>query len=94
MSEIANRIRKMKKTKIHIAAIIDEYGGTDGIITINSIISEIVGTLNEEIEEDEINQISLDKFEVSGRAEIDELKEKFDVDLYDNAHDVLFRSCP
>lgn len=73
---------KMKKTKIHIATIIDEYGGTDGIITINSIISEIVGTINEESEEEEINQIAPNQFEVSGRAEIDELKEKFNIDLY------------
>lgn len=73
---------KMKKTKIHIAAIIDEYGGTDGIITINSIISEIVGTINEESEEEEINQIGPNQFEVSGRAEIDELKEKLNIDLF------------
>jgi magnesium and cobalt transporter len=76
-------LTRMKKTKIHIAAIIDEYGGTDGIVTINNIISEIVGVIDDnENQEILITQISPNEYELSGRAELDELKELYKIDLY------------
>ena len=83
-------LARMKKTKIHIAAIIDEYGGTDGIVTINNIISEIVGVIDDnENQEILITQISPNEYELSGRAELDELKDLYKVDLYDDEYDEI-----
>ena len=83
-------LARMKKTKIHIATIIDEYGGTDGIVTINDIISEIVGTIDDnDIHENLITQISSTEYELSGRAELDELKEACNIDLYNEEYDEI-----
>ena len=74
---------KMKKSRLHIATIVDEYGGTDGIITINSIISEIVGAIDEDTNDEQlIKVISNGELEVNGRAELDDLKENYGIDLY------------
>ena len=80
-------LTRMKKTKIHIAAIIDEYGGTDGIVTINNIISEIVGVIDDsENQEILITQISPNEYELSGRAELDELKALYKICLYNDEY--------
>ena len=82
---------KMKKKRIHIATIIDEYGGTDGIITINSVISEIVGKIEDGDGDEEllIKKINENVFEVNGRAELDDLKESHGIDLYDKEYDEI-----
>lgn len=83
-------LTRMKKTKIHIAAIIDEYGGTDGIVTINNIVSEIVGVIDDsENQEILITQISPNEYELSGRAELDELKDLYKIDLYNDEYDEI-----
>jgi magnesium and cobalt transporter len=83
-------LTRMKKTKIHIAAIIDEYGGTDGIVTINNIVSEIVGVIDDsEDQEILITQISPNEYELSGRAELDELKDLYKIDLYSDEYDEI-----
>ncbi len=83
-------LARMKKTKIHIATIIDEYGGTDGIVTINNIISEIVGVIDDnDIQDVLMTQISSNEYEVSGRATLDELNEDYGIDLYNEEYDEI-----
>ena len=70
---------EMQKKKIHIAIVIDEYGGTDGLLTLEDIIEEIVGGLQDEFEaieaEKEIEVIDERTFVVSGQTGIDEINE-------------------
>jgi magnesium and cobalt transporter len=81
---------EMKKKKIHIATIVDEYGGTDGIVTINNMISEIVGEIDDDIETEQlVKKITDEKFEISGRAELDDLKEEYGIDLIDEDFDEI-----
>lgn len=83
-------LTRMKKTKIHIATIIDEYGGTDGIITINNIISEIVGVIDDSENQDIlITQVAPNEYELSGRAELDELKDLYKIDLFSDEYDEI-----
>ncbi|MBS3994222.1 MAG: HlyC/CorC family transporter [Alkaliphilus sp.] len=74
----------LQLTKTHIAVVIDEYGGTAGIITIEDLVEEIVGNIFDEYdnEEDrELRQIDEMTYEVSGMISLDELEEILEIEL-------------
>ena len=90
----------MQKKKIHFAIVIDEYGQTAGIITIEDLLEEIVGNIYDEFdpaEAPEIVQLGENLWRVSGSVYIDDLAEELDMDLpedsdYDTVGGMIF-SC-
>jgi magnesium and cobalt transporter len=76
--KIMNLLDKMKQNRTHIALVVDEFGGTDGLITIEDLIEEIVGKIEDEHDNNQIDfkEIAPQKFEASGRMEIKELEER------------------
>ncbi|MEQ1930083.1 MAG: CBS domain-containing protein, partial [Parvularculaceae bacterium] len=50
---ITDLLLRMQHTRIHMAVVIDEYGGTDGVVTIEDLVEEIVGDINDEHDEDD-----------------------------------------
>lgn len=75
--KITDLFREMKKEKNHISVVLDEYGGTVGIVTIEDLVEEIVGDISDEYDEDEkeIDVIKEDEYIVSGSIRIDEIND-------------------
>jgi putative hemolysin len=80
---IDDLLHEFQRRKVHIAVVLDEYGGTAGIVTIEDLLEEIVGEIQDEydVEEPMVERLSSDEFRVDGRAAVDELGDLFDLDL-------------
>lgn len=76
-------LREMQARRQHIAVVVDEYGGTAGIITIEDLLEEIVGEITDEFDEEEIEVEQLDdgSVRVSSRYPVDDLDELFGFDV-------------
>ena len=75
-------LRKMMKWKIHMALVEDEFGGIDGVITLEDILEEVVGEIQDEFdsEEDTVKKSGRNKWRISGLSPIHELPKEFTVD--------------
>jgi gliding motility-associated protein GldE len=75
--KINDLLREFQSQKIHIAVVVDEYGGTAGLITLEDIIEEVVGEIWDEYDkkEDAIKVVDENKFIVLGKTSIDEVNE-------------------
>jgi putative hemolysin len=80
---IDDLLHELQRRKVHIAIILDEYGGTAGIVTIEDLLEEIVGEIQDEydVEEPLVERLSDDEARIDGRASIDDLAETFDLEL-------------
>ncbi len=67
--KIDDLLREFQENKVHIAIVVDEFGGTSGIITLEDILEEIVGEINDEFDEEEKNytKISANKYIFEGK---------------------------
>ncbi|MBQ7906848.1 MAG: HlyC/CorC family transporter [Clostridia bacterium] len=74
---------KMKETRNYFAIVVDEYGGTSGVITMHDLLEVLVGDLadKEDIEVVEITRISEDKWEILGSAPIDDVENALNIKL-------------
>ena len=76
-------LHEFQRRKVHIAIVLDEYGGTAGLVTIEDLLEEIVGEIQDEydVEEPLIVRLSDDEARIDGRADVDDLAELFDIAL-------------
>jgi len=83
--------REMKLTKTHIAIVIDEYGGTAGIITFEDLIEEILGNISDEYDEDEIEiqAINDNQYEIDGLIDLDDVEDLLHAGLPVDDYDTL-----
>ncbi|CAN5744028.1 hemolysin family protein [soil metagenome] len=80
---IDDLLHSLQRRKVHIAIVLDEYGGTAGLVTIEDLIEEIVGEIQDEydVEEPMIEPLSESEARIDGRASVDDLAEHFDISL-------------
>jgi len=85
-------LREFRENRNHMAIVIDEYGGVAGLVTIEDVLEEIVGEIEDETDETEdqfIRRISDDDFFVRALTPIEDFNEYFDVDLSDEDFDTI-----
>jgi CBS domain containing-hemolysin-like protein len=84
-------LREMQAQRTHLAIVVDEYGGTAGLVTIEDILEEIVGEIVDEYDAIEVPVQALadGSVRISARLHVDDLAELFDVDLHDDDVDTV-----
>lgn len=83
---------RMQHESVHMAILVDEYGGTSGLITIEDILEEIVGEIRDEFDQEEkaeIEKIAENHFVVDGKVSIDAVSHLLDVELEDEELDTI-----
>lgn len=82
---------EMKKTSVNIVIVLDEYGITSGLITLEDLLEEIVGEIRDEYDadEDDIKEISTDKFIIEGQLKILDLNDRLSLNLHSSKYDSI-----
>jgi len=80
---VSGLLKEFQKAKQKLAVVVDEHGGVSGLVTMEDVVEEIVGEIQDEYdtEEAQITENGPLDFTVSGAAEVEELEERFDVEL-------------
>jgi CBS domain containing-hemolysin-like protein len=89
--KVDDLLHEMQQTRVHVAIVVDEYGGTAGLITIEDLIEEIVGEIRDEydVEEAMIEEVSDREALFDARVSIRDVNDTLDLDIEDEDFDTL-----
>ncbi|ATP39545.1 transporter associated domain protein [Solibacillus sp. R5-41] len=86
-TSIQNALLKMQEERVHIAVVIDEYGGTAGILTMEDILEELVGEIRDEFDADEVDEIRKtgeNEYTINSRVMLEDLEDRFGLEFEDS----------
>jgi len=89
--ELDRLLKRMRTERFHLAAVIDEYGGVSGIVTLEAVIEEIVGPIQDEfdVETPELQKTADGAYQVSGGMLVEDLEEALGIELSDRDEDTI-----
>jgi CBS domain containing-hemolysin-like protein len=89
--ELDRLLKRMRTERFHLAAVIDEYGGVSGIVTLETVIEEIVGQIQDEfdVETPELLETQEGVYEVSGGMLVEDLEEALGIELSERDEDTI-----
>ncbi|HET9225305.1 MAG TPA: hemolysin family protein [Thermoanaerobaculia bacterium] len=89
--ELDRLLKRMRTERFHLAAVIDEYGGVSGVVTLEDVIEEIVGQISDEFDVDkpEIDKVGEGIYEVSGGMLVEDLEDELEIELSDRDEDTM-----
>lgn len=87
-AHISQILDSMNRQQIHTALVVDEYGGTSGLLTMEDIIEEIMGDISDEhdLKIEDIRQIDKDTYEINGKLGLENIEEMFNI-TFSNTND-------
>ncbi|WP_283656273.1 MULTISPECIES: hemolysin family protein [unclassified Paenibacillus] len=90
-TQISDLLKRMQRSKTQIAILIDEYGGTSGMVTLEDIMEEIVGEIQDEFDQERpgYEQINDEEFSIDGMLLIDEVNDRFGLNLDHEDYDTV-----
>jgi putative hemolysin len=91
-NKVQDVLRDLRKNRVHMAIVVDEYGGTAGAVTIEDILEEIVGPIHDEYdigEEDEIQFINPNEVVLDGRVSVDDVNELLKLSIAADDYDTI-----
>ncbi len=86
---IQEAMLQMQQKRVHMALVVDEYGGTAGLLTMEDVLEELVGEIRDEFDADEVNDIrpvGEGQYLINGRVLLDDLERRFGI-TFDDRHD-------
>ena len=90
--KVSDLLREFQRTRSTFAIVVDEYGGTSGLLTVEDILEEIVGEIHDEFDEDTAEEVVREgdnTYLISGRAATDVLKDKLGLDVNGKGYDTV-----
>jgi CBS domain containing-hemolysin-like protein len=84
-------LREFQYRKMHMAVVLDEYGGTAGLVTLEDVLEEIVGEIQDEFEQPrpEVVELGTNRYMVDGKALLDDLRDRLKLSISPNGVDTL-----
>jgi putative hemolysin len=86
--DLAALLTEFRRTNQHLAIVIDEYGSTEGIVTLEDLLEEIVGEIEDEFDlpDETVERVDDDTIRIDGTFPIDDFNERFDVELPEDGY--------
>jgi CBS domain containing-hemolysin-like protein len=84
-------LTRMKRQRTHIAIVLDEYGGTAGMVTLEDIVERIVGDVQDEFEtvDEDFEALPDGSHRISGLLSIEDVKDRFDIEVDDPFYNTI-----